>query len=137
MRFFLVFALLLLLAACQTQVSAVPTATRGLSTPIVNEDDLTSQDEFEGYYAYGFETSAFVPCGVKEQWWVTPANGEIGQALVNGYQELTGSQNRAVYARVRGTITPKGSYGHLGMFQRGITVNEIVVLRAGQDGDCK
>lgn len=138
MKIFLTLALVLFLSACQTpQVSAIPTATRSVPTPVANPDDMMSQDLFEGFYGFGFETSAFTPCGVKEQWWVTPANDEVGQELVRAYNATTSTQNRAVYARLRGKISANGTYGHLGMYNREFIVSEIVDLRAQQEGDCR
>ena len=133
----LILLVFLSLSACQTRVSAVPTATRSVPTAVANPDDLMNQDLFERLYSYGFETSAFTPCGVKEHWWVGPANDEVGQELMRAYNATTSTQNRGVYARLRGKITPKGSYGHLGFYTREFTVSEIVDLRAQQAGDCQ
>lgn len=132
----LAFLAFLSLSACQTQISAVPTATRSVPTAVSNPDDLIKQDLFEGFPGFGFETSAFTPCGVKEHWWVTSANDEVGEELTRAY-DAASTQNRPVYARLRGKITPKGSYGHLGMYTREFTVSEIVDLRAKQAGDCQ
>jgi hypothetical protein len=98
---------------------------------------MMDQDLFEGSYAYGFETSAFLPCGVSEQWWVTPANGEVGQELVRAYNSISDEQFKNAYARLRGKISPRGSYGHLGMYEREFTVTEIVDLRGRLEGDCQ
>ncbi|MCC7164726.1 MAG: hypothetical protein IT331_19680 [Anaerolineae bacterium] len=133
----LILLTLFSLSACQTRVSAVPTATRGVPTPITNPDDLMNQDLFEGFYSFGFETSAFTPCGVKEHWWVGPANDEVGQELVRAREAAASGKEGAVYARLRGKITPEGSYGHLGFYAREFTVSEIVDLRAQQAGDCQ
>lgn len=132
----LTITLFALIACQQTTVSAVPTATRGIPTPVVNSDDMMNQDVFEGMYAYGFETSAFVPCGVKEAWWVTPTNGEVGQELTRAYDATVTEQYRSVFARVRGNLSARGAYGHLGAYQREITVNEILDIRLPQTGDC-
>lgn len=129
--------LILLLSACQTQFSAVPTATRGVPTPITNPDDLMNQDLFEGFLGFGFETSAFTPCGLKEHWWVTTADDEVGQELTRAYNATTSAQDRPVYARLRGKITAEGSYGHLGFYAREFTVSEIVALRVQEPGDCQ
>jgi hypothetical protein len=126
----------LLLAACETRVSAVPTPTRAIPTPVANPDDLMKQDLFEGKVAFGFETSLFAPCGVSEQWWVIPADAELSQELQRAYDQTAPKEYAGVYARLRGKITARGTFGHLGAYQREFTVSEIVDLRAPQAGDC-
>jgi hypothetical protein len=129
-------ALLVLLAACQGNIQVVGVTTPGAPTAIVNSDDLMSQELFEGGYAYGFETSAFLPCGLHEQWWVTPANGEVGEELVRMYNAISDEQFKNAYSRLRGKISARGKYGHLGFYEREFVVTEVVDLRARQEGDC-
>ncbi|GAB4579990.1 MAG: hypothetical protein Fur0022_27290 [Anaerolineales bacterium] len=121
--------LLLTLAAltCQT-LSPTPGPTTG---------------EFEGYYSSGFEVSAFVPCdggepapGFVPGYWLNGTSDFYDQydALVESsdHDPITGSLS--VYVRFNGELSPPGHYGHLGAYEREITVTEL--LEMSLDGLC-
>ena len=73
---------------------------------------------YSGYYVWGFEVSAFYPQGARERWWLV-RHGKID------LHELNGSE---VYLAVRGTLTPKGKYGHLGGYDRELYVTDVIEL---------
>jgi len=98
--------------------------------------------EFEGYYASGFEVSSFVPCGMSEDasygtgYWLT-GTAEFNdqyRALVqsSGHDPISGYQ--PVFVRFSGELSPPGSYGHLGVYEREVTVIEL--LEMSLDGQC-
>lgn len=94
-------------------------------------DDLFT-DEFEGHYTVGFEVNSFVPCGSKEAWWVT------GSAeLVECVGEIDHYNYRTVFARVKGSESRKGEYGHLGAYDREFEVKEVLECRPPSDDDCQ
>jgi hypothetical protein len=72
---------------------------------------------FSGYYAKRFERSDFRPAGSKEVWWLT--HDAATKGLLDG----------CVYVVVRGTLSPKGRYGHLGAYDREISALEILESR--------
>lgn len=43
----------------------------------------------------------------------------------------------SAYAEIIGVISNKGSYGHLGAYDRELQVNEVVEVRAASEGDCR
>ena len=111
----------------------VAVACLSLSCAIV---DHVSEDGIEGYLSFGFEESAFRPCGVDEQWWVEESSRSI--ELIEAYRDVVGSQQDyvRVYARLIGSRSEAGSYGHLGAYDRIFTVSRIVDMRQVEDGDC-
>jgi hypothetical protein len=86
-----------------------------------------------GHFSYGFETSAFRPCNSDEVWWVT---GEGANALIEQYGNAAPADYEEVYAEVRGQVSEPGSYGHLGAYQRELSVTEVVEVRAKGEEDC-
>ncbi|MCC7077191.1 MAG: hypothetical protein IT198_08710 [Acidimicrobiia bacterium] len=79
-------------------------------------------DVYTGHYSTGFEVSAFVECGSDEQWWV------VGSAELTEEVEAAADSPpyEPVYLRVRGTLSEPGTYGHLGAYQRQLTVTEVL-----------
>jgi hypothetical protein len=71
---------------------------------------------FTGYYSKAFEQSDFRPTGSKEIWWLT-----IDQAMKD-----PAPVGRCIYLVVRGTLTPRGSYGHLGKYDRQLSAQEVM-----------
>jgi len=102
----------------------------------------TKTGEFEGYYASGFEVSSFVPCGIAENasygngYWLTGTTEFYDQyyALIqsSGFDQSTGYLS--VYVRFKGELSPPGHYGHLGAYEREVTVTEL--LEMSVDGKC-
>ena len=86
-------------------------------------------NSYHGHYTYGFEVSSFMPCGSSERWWVS--------AETRGLRTQLGERAGTVYAEVRGEISKRGSYGHLGAYSRELTVLEVVTTRLPGDKDCQ
>jgi hypothetical protein len=99
--------------------------------------DNVSEDGVEGYLSFGFEESAFRPCGVDEIWWVDESSPSI--ELSETYQATVDSELEyvRVYARLIGAQSEIGSFGHLGAYDRTFTVSRIVDMRTVEDGDCE
>jgi len=94
--------------------------------------------EFSGYYTSGFEVSSFVPCDeAAEQWWLSsdPAINfhDQYQALVAPVSPPSGGYV-PVFLHFVGTVSAPGSYGHLGAYQREVTVEEVIAMSL--DGTC-
>jgi hypothetical protein len=83
-----------------------------------------------GYYTYGYEVSSFVPVGSRETWWlsgVTPCQEEL---LREQRQSAAGLHaNPTIYVEVRGALTSKGKYGHLGNYSRELEVQQALACR--------
>ena len=91
---------------------------------------------FEGLVAYGFEMSGFTPCDREEDWWVTgPASGELFERYTGVVEP--GSEYAPAYARVRGEISRRGEYGHVGAYDREIEVLEVLEVRAADAAECR
>ncbi len=125
----LLFTLPLFLAALACQVFSL---TLGPTT-----------DEFEGYYASGFEVSSFVPCegtepnpGYVPGYWLNGTTDFYDQyyALVQSSEFDQNSGYLSVYVRFKGDISPSGNYGHLGAYEREVTVTEL--LEMSVEGTC-
>jgi len=94
-----------------------------------HEPASPSSGVFRGRYKRDFEVSSFTPCDSSERWWVS---GEV-LPLRAPLGEKTGT----VYAEVRGDLSSKGSYGHLGAYSRELVVREVVTTRLPSDKDCQ
>ncbi len=94
--------------------------------------DSNDDEVFAGRLSFGFEVSAFKPCGVEEIWWVSGS-----ESLFRQYNEIADTEYEEVYARLRGVKSKKGAYGHMGAYQREFTVSEAVVVRKLKSGDCR
>lgn len=92
---------------------------------------------YSGHFAYGFETSSFVPCEGGEKWWVS--GGAAYSQFISAYSAAVSDDYNyeSAYAEIIGVISDKGSYGHLGAYDRELQVNEVVEVRAASAGDCR
>ena len=84
--------------------------------------------------AFGFEESGFRPCDSKEQWWI--AGGDAVADLQTRYNDLGVNWYEPVYAKLRGSKTQTGQYGHLGAYQREFEVEQIIEVRLLAEGEC-
>lgn len=94
--------------------------------------DANDDEMIAGRLSFGFEVSAFKPCGVDEIWWVSGP-----ESLYRQYNEIADTEYEEVYARLRGVKSKKGEYGHLGAYQREFTVSQVLVIRKLKPGDCQ
>ena len=86
--------------------------------------------EYQGIFSHGFEADVFKPCGSGEQWWATLPSDAIAKYndMVEPYQP--------VMVRVRGTISERGPSGHLGRYDRYITVDSVLIMQAAGVARC-
>jgi hypothetical protein len=97
--------LLVLLAACTLAVT----------------DALPAPREIAGVYELGFERQTFRPCGSDETWWVSTAPASLHRGL-----------GTRAFVRVRGTVGPRGAFGHLGKYPRQIVIREVISATGGE-----
>jgi hypothetical protein len=95
---------------------------------------------FEGRYESSFEVSAFYPgdTGCRpgaEAYWLGADSGsgffERYDALRSG-QGVAGFAPFAVQTHFVGRLSPPGSYGHLGLYAREITVERLIEMQPAQ-----
>jgi hypothetical protein len=86
--------------------------------------------EFQGIFSHGFEADVFKPCGSPEQWWATLPSEAIAQ-----YNEMV-EPYQPVMVRVRGTISERGPSGHLGRYDRYLTVDTVLVMQPAGNARC-
>jgi len=94
-----------------------------------------NDDVIRGRVSFGFEEAAFRPCSSDEQWWITGSNKAVSE-LQEDWTALGLNWYEAGYAEIRGNKTARGSYGHVGAYQREIDVKEVVEVRLLEDGEC-
>lgn len=114
---------------------APPTGTP--TVPLLPTDSPTPSGEpknYVGTFTSGFEVIAFKPCNSDEVWWV---NGErVPMAdLYARYATLT-KRMEPVHVQLRGLISERGAYGHMGGYAREFYVQEVLEVRAVQPDDC-
>ncbi len=95
--------------------------------------DNEVSDGLPGYVSFGFEDSSFYPCNSSERWWL---NEPSSLGIDERYDAIASNPYEHVYARLRGSRSPRGKYGHLGAYQREFTVSEVVEMRKPAEGDC-
>ena len=87
---------------------------------------------FRGHYSSGFEESSFRPCGSAERWWL-----EVSEKNYDQWSTAMAPHKGRTYIELRGTRTGKGQYGHLGLYDRGLNVIEVILARPPDLRDCK
>jgi hypothetical protein len=100
-------------------VSAVASTSCGASSQI--HSGVPSK--FCGHYEKGFEVDSFRPCGLDERWWV---NHET-DALIRAVTHPDGSVGGEAYVELQGEVGERGSYGHLGAYERELTVRKVIL----------
>jgi len=106
------------LAACTFRTSNVPEPSNGV---------------YRGRYVKRFEVSSFQPCGSSKQWWVV---GRV-DPLIAAVTSAGGFVGGTAYVELRGRVTPRGRYGHLGGYSREFTVERVLLARAPRGTDCQ
>jgi hypothetical protein len=86
-------------------------------------------EEFRGTYVVGDERNVFEPCGAHGSWWVRFSDDAYRTMKEN---KITGWGHWPM--RVRGTLSPEGRYGHLGMYSR--QLNVVQVIATGRREGC-
>ncbi len=91
--------------------------------------------DYEGSFTYGFEVIAFKPCHSDEVWWL---NGEAAalKELRTQYEALN-KRMQPVHVTLRGLISERGFYGHLGSYQREFYLQAVLDVRDIQPDDCR
>jgi hypothetical protein len=96
--------------------------------------------KYAGFWTVGFETSAFVPCGSSETWWLSATNEstlpEQLKALA-GREVFSSRRNvHLVYLEAIGRLSEPGHFGHLGAYPRDLQVSVAKVVRLPSPTDC-
>ncbi len=140
-----------LLTGCEAQITAhvmatltaaaptgtpAPTATSTLPpTPTDTPMPSGEPKDYAGTFRYGFEVIAFKPCNSDEVWWLN-GEGAVMTELRTRYEGLT-KKMEPVYVQLRGLISERGIYGHMGGYQREFYLQDVLDIRAIQPGDCR
>ena len=105
------------------------TAVAGCSAP--KQPDASQQ--YTGYFLSGFESSSFHPVGQKERWWL---KGSIPCRGLNVGPDVSGFPSASwVHISVYGTVSEQGQYGHLGAYDRELTVQSVLSCRSLLPGE--
>ena len=84
---------------------------------------------FKGYYVSGFERSEFRP---RQRWWLS---GAIEGCPFLDFNQKRYSPWRQTYLELKGVLSPPGQYGHLGAYNRELTIVETVSCRPPAEGE--
>ena len=108
---------------------------RGVAAPVLaagcREASGAEEVVMSGRLSLGFETTSFRRCRSAENWLpiMTPE-------MHARYDSLAGAMYVPVFARIRGTVGPRGRYGHMGANDRELRVAELLELRSTAERDC-
>jgi hypothetical protein len=92
-------------------------------------------DVYRGRFTDGFETSKFVPCGSSEKWWAKGNVEPIYRTFYPDYdrsglpREFPNIRFKTGYVEVEGTVTWRGTYGHMGEYDREIRIEKVIQVR--------
>jgi len=101
------------------------------------DGSVSEPDVYEGIYAQGFEDSPFEPCGRSERWLLAVGDSAAMQHFRERVFEVLRQGNNPMYARLRGTLSPKGPFpGIFITYDRKLELTEVLEVRAIQEGDC-
>lgn len=95
--------------------------------------------EYQGYWTTGRNESAFRACqdALPGLVWLKVSD----QAMESARRQLPGDAKdgpvRRYFVRVRGVLSPEGSYGYLGLSPRQLEVRELLTVRAPSASDCR
>jgi len=101
----------------------------------------TPFDLHRGHYQAGFEVSAFQPCGSSEVWWLEPGEAEPWEELERRARRVLGGswvmdRGAAVYVEFQGDTTASGHHGHMGGYDREVTLRSLELVRKLRPSDC-
>jgi hypothetical protein len=140
------------LTASAPTVTATPVATQAPASTVTLPPALTDTPTvpplpsatptpagepitYEGSYTYGFEIVSFKPCGVNGAWWVTGERAPM-RDLYTRYTALT-KTTQPIHVQLRGYVSERGIYGHMGGYEREFTLVEVLEARTIRPGDCR
>ena len=119
--------LLCLLTGCQA--ASPPAASNSGSAP----SEHPELEIFKGYYVFGFERSEFRPeTDLEQRWWLS---GSLSGCAFLDFNQERYSPWRQTHVEFQGALSPRGQYGHLGAYDREITVIRLDSCRPPQDGE--
>lgn len=95
------------------------------------ETTIEEEVAVSGRLSLGFETTSFRPCQSTENW--LPV---MTQEMRARYDSLAGAMYVPVYARFRGSVGPRGRYGHMGANDREFHISGLVEMRDTTERDC-
>lgn len=102
-----------------------------------SDDQQSSRGRFSGRFTDGFETSAFRPCGSNDPYWVIDDTQSLIDSTRPNGAEGSPTQPSTVYVEVEGTLSPRGSYGHLETYDRELVVSRVLSVSATPPDSCR
>ena len=134
-RLWLILTILLTVNGCGSKSDSKSTSSQISSYKEQNEQSLNKKwKDWEGIGAIsiGFETSDFRPERMDELWWVYFESDSLASIYFDAAgKPKVDSDNpilvfyKTLKFRIKGIISPKGSYGHLSMYRRKIMIQGI------------
>jgi hypothetical protein len=136
-----------LITGCEAQITAHVMATLTAAAPVVTPTPTIpplpaptatlggDPKDYTGTFTYGFEVMAFKSCNSDELWWL---NGDVDAMieLRTRYAALT-KKMEPVHVQLRGLISERGNYGHMGSYQREFYLQDVWEVRAKEASDCE
>jgi hypothetical protein len=101
---------------------------------------------YKGYVRLGPEQVSFQPCGEPraKRWWLAETQGHEGwkevAAVLDAQPECDlgkACQLQQAYVEIEGKLSPPGSYGQMGMYERQITPIRFLSAAYAGPNDCR
>ena len=80
-----------------------------------------ASETYHGHYTFHREVSSFKPCGSDEQWWVDRGSETLRKHLTWPDGRVDGE----LYVEVVGIVSKRGSFGHLGAYDRELEIQSV------------
>ena len=102
----------------------------------------TANKIYIGKYTEGFEWSFFIECGGSEKFWINsnPAIIDMKKALEQDgiiFSYELGDENPSVPVKLRGSLSKKGNWGHLGRYKYELNVVQYLAHGSEIERECE
>ena len=113
--------------------AVLATLAAGCSNLTAGQDDA-KLERYSGLFRQGFEQSDFYPDDGGGPWWLS-YDGDFW-TRIEPFNEGAGRGNHVlVRIEVAGELSPVGRHGHLGAYQRELTVERLLSVEAASDAE--
>ena len=89
---------------------------------------------FAGCYFFRFEHSDFRPQGSQERWWLGGNREEVTSRFVLSNPEVP-PRKTPIFVVVDGDLSENGHHGHMGLWNRELTVRQVIEVREPREDD--
>lgn len=87
---------------------------------------MQKEKTYTGVYTFAEEHAGFRADGNDEEWWVSGKQGDLNMAVARRLADGSTIFEGKARVTLRGLVSPKGHYGHCGLWSRQIVVTKVI-----------